>query len=360
MQQETGQPFFSIIMPVYNVEKYIERAIGSILDQTWKDWELIVVDDCTPDESGRIARELAGTDERIFVVRHEENKGLSAARNTGKALAGGKYIWFMDSDDYVDSDLLENVYRSVEKHPAKLVVFGLIEEYFQKNGEFGYSHEVKPKPGYFSKAEDLRKEIIYLEQETLYGYAWNKMYDLEYLKTLTLDYENVKLIEDILFNVKYCMDIDSMNLLDIAPYHYQKRLDDSLTNKFVPDYYKLHKQRIDRIYKQYQYWDACTEEVRGILGGLYARYILSALQRNCDPRAEMCMRKRVYWCKKVFQERLYQELIPWAKANDSRALTLTLFFMKRKCLSGCLLLGRVVYMIKNKLPMIYSKVKSER
>lgn len=354
------KPFFSIVMPTYNVEKYIGKAIESVQKQTFTDWELIVVDDCTPDKSAEIAEKFAEADKRIKVIHHEVNQGLSPARNSGEKAACGKYIWFMDSDDYVDDDLLEKVYRSLEKNPAKLVVFGLKEEYFDKDGNFGYSHMVCPKEGYYAEKEGLRKEIIYLEQATLYGYAWNKFYDLEYLRSIGIQYENVKLIEDILFNVKYCMDIDSMNTLDIAPYHYQKRLDNSLTNKFVPDYYELHKRRIELIYEQYCYWEMCTEEVKSILGALFARYILSALQRNCDERAEMTHAKRCQWCREVFGQKLFGILIPKAQAKDSRTLAAALVFLKRKNVRLCVALGRIIYIARNKLPLLYSKIKSGR
>lgn len=360
MESQKKRPFFSIVMPAYKVEKYIEKAIKSIRRQTFPDWELIVVDDCSPDESRRIADAYAKEDGRICVLRHEENRGLSAARNTGCNKASGKYVWFMDSDDYADDNLLETVYESLKKNPARLVVFGLQEEYYGRDGMFRYRHEVLPKEGYYKDKESLRKEIIGLEQATLYGYAWNKMYELKYLRTLNLEYEDVKLIEDILFNVKYCMDIDSMNTLAAAPYHYQKRLDNSLTNKFVPDYYKLHKKRIQMIYRQYCYWGLCTDEVKQILGSLYGRYLLSALQRNCDKRSHMNCFVRYQWCKRVVKQPIYEELIPYARSKESKTLAAALYIFRRGNVPVCMLMGRIVYICKEKLPTIYSKVKSGR
>lgn len=353
-------PFFSIVMPAYGVERYIERAINSIVEQTFSDWELIVVDDCTPDKSGEIAASIAQNDARIRVVRHEENRGLSAARNTGLKAASGKYIWFMDSDDYVERELLYIAHRSVLENPAQLIVFGLLEEYFDRKGAFSYSHEVKPKEGYFSDKESLRKEIIYLEQATLYGYAWNKLYDLEYLRSLNLKYEKVTLIEDIIFNIKFCMDIESMNLIPDALYHYQKRLDDSLTNKFVPDYYVLHKRRIEMLYEQYRYWDLCTDTVKEILGSLYVRYILSALQRNCDKRSKMTHTERYKWCRGLFGQELFNTLIPFAKTSESRSLKAAILILRRKNTMWCLAMGRMIYAVKGRLPMLYTKVKSGR
>ena len=360
MENQKRQPFFSIVMPAYEVENYIGKAMKSILRQTFPDWELIVVDDGSPDRSQEIAAAYAAKDGRICVLRHEGNQGLSAARNSGCRKACGKYIWFMDPDDHVDDDLLERVYESLKKNPARLVIFGLQEEYYGRDGTFRYRHEVLPEEKYFVDKESLRKEVIRLEQATLYGYAWNKMYELDYLRALSLEYEDVKLIEDLVFNVKYCMDTDSMNTLAIAPYHYQKRLDNSLTNKFVPDYYRLHRRRVQMIYRQYCYWGLCTDEVKQILGSLYGRYLLSALQRNCDHRSHRNVFARYQWCKRVVKQPLYEELIPFARSKDSRTLAAALYIFRRKNVPACLLLGRIVYLCKEKLPTVYSKVKSGR
>lgn len=95
----------SIIIPVYNVSKYIKRCLKSVLGQTWKDLEIILVDDCTPDDSMDIVRGILETSSRsdiVTILKHEKNRGLSAARNTGIRQATGNYLYFLDSDDYLD------------------------------------------------------------------------------------------------------------------------------------------------------------------------------------------------------------------------------------------------------------------
>lgn len=355
-----NRPFFSIVMPVYNVQAYIEKAIESVCAQTFKEWQLIIVDDCTPDKSIEIAETYACADERIRIVTHKENRGVGAARNSGQKEAAGEYIWFMDPDDYVDNDLLAYVYASLQKNRAQIVVFGHLEEYYDRAGAFGYTHKIVPEEHYFSAEAELRPYVITLEQETLYGYPWNKIYQLSYLREIHLEYEDVKLIEDIVFNINFCKDITSMNTLAIAPYHYAKRLESNLTNKFVPHYYKLHKRRVEMLFEQYNYWGICTKEIREVLGSLYARYILSTLQRNCDKRAHMNYRERYRQCEAIFSESLFCEIMPYAKAKNSRALSIFLRFLKQKRIRLCLCMGRAVHFISNRLPFLYSKVKSER
>lgn len=355
-----NKPFFSVVMPAYGVEKYLKKAVESIKNQTFEDWELIIVEDGSPDQTGELAEQLKETDDRISVIHHEENKGLSAARNTGMEAAKGEYIWFMDPDDYVDPDILEKVWESFQKNPAQLAVIGHIEEYYDSQGKLSYTHEVKPGLHYFKETSKLRSYIIYLERETIYGYAWNKFYSLKHIRENGLRYETVRLIEDIVFNVQFCMNIDRMNVLDITPYHYAKRMEGSLTTKFVPDYYPLHRRRISILYEQQKYWGTDTPKTCAILGSLYGRYILSALERNCDKRAGMHHRDRKQFCREVFTDELFQSLIPKARAKNSAALKLTLLCLNKQSVFLCTALGRGVHLVRGSLPMLYSKVKSKR
>ena len=321
------RPVFSVVMPTYGVEKYIEKAIRSVQAQTFENWELLVIDDCTCDQSAEIACEIAKTDSRIRIVHHEINQGLSAARNTGIQEAVGEYIWFMDPDDWVEPELMQAVAASLEKNRAEMVLFGLQEEYYAPDGHLQYSHPISPTEQYFTTQETLRKEFIRLEQQTLYGYAWNKFYNLDYLRSQNLWYTDVEM---------------------------------NLTNKFVENYYELHEWRIAMILNQYRSWKLDNENVRAILGGLYGRYILSALQRNCSKEANMSYRMRKKWCRNLFERPLFRELIPGAKAKDSFSLKIALRCLKWKQVGLCLVLGRGIYLVREKMPVLYSKVKAER
>ena len=121
----------SVIVPVYNVEKYLSRCVDSILNQTFTDFECILVDDGSPDNCGKICDEYAKKDKRVKVI-HKQNGGLSDARNTGLDIAGGEYIYFLDSDDYVEYNLLEKLNDTICVCNAEMIVFG----YKVENGGF--------------------------------------------------------------------------------------------------------------------------------------------------------------------------------------------------------------------------------
>lgn len=360
MEEQMKRPFFSIVMPMYNVDAYIGHAIRSIQEQSYGDLEIVVVDDCSTDNSAGVVERFMEADRRIRMIRHKENRGLSAARNTGILEAKGEYIWFMDPDDYVDPALLEKVKASLEENPAEVVLFGLVEEYYNRDGSLEYTHSIIPEAALFRGQEQLRKSVLRLEQQTLYGYAWNKIYKLDYIKNQNIFFEDVRLIEDIVFNISVFTGITGLNLLPFSPYHYAKRLGANLTNKFVPEYFELHRRRIELLYRQHAAWNLCTPGVCQTLGGLYGRYILSALERNCDRRANMSVSDRFFWCRELFSQELFEKLIPGAKAKDSRALGIALSVLKMKNPVLCMMMGRGIHIIRTGLPTLYSKTKSGR
>ena len=123
----------SIIMPVYKVEEYVGKAIESIQAQTMKEWEFLIVDDGTPDRSGEICDEYAAKDERIHVI-HKENGGAPSARNVAIDIAKGEYMYFMDSDDWAEPTMLEDMYNLAKRDNAQLVVAGFfIDTYYDKD-----------------------------------------------------------------------------------------------------------------------------------------------------------------------------------------------------------------------------------
>ncbi|MBO4712065.1 glycosyltransferase family 2 protein [bacterium] len=121
-----SNPKISIIIPVYNVEKYLRECLDSCVNQTLEDIEIICVDDASPDNSIKILEEYQAKDPRIKIFRHETNKNLGAARNTGLANATGEYIWFIDSDDYIDSKACQILYDAIKEFDVDMLCFSAL------------------------------------------------------------------------------------------------------------------------------------------------------------------------------------------------------------------------------------------
>lgn len=354
------KPFFSVVMPVYKVEKYLEQAVNSILAQTFGDYEVLLIDDCSPDHSPDICDRLAKADQRIQVIHLEKNGGVSHARNLGMDKAIGTYLFFMDSDDYIDDTLFASVWQSIQDNPAQIVFFGMTEERFSSSGQLLESMPVALPTRQFKDQSSLRDYMMQLEKSTLYGYACNKFYNLNYLRSLKIRYEEYALNEDILFNIAFCRDIDRMNVLDIPAYHYRKCMDDhSRTSQFVKAYFQLHVQKMQALWDQYNYWGMCTQQIRCDLAAIYTRYIMSALQRNCDPRSQMSLGKRKCWLKRLYEQKLFNELIPYGKPHNPVVRILHMCLKKHWTLLT-LILGRVIYIVKSKMPGVFNIVQKNR
>ena len=131
-------PMVTVVMPAYNCEKYIQRAIDSVLEQSMTDWELLIIDDCSTDHTPDIARHAAFADARIKVICQKENGGVSNARNTGIAHAAGEWIALLDSDDYWVSDKLEKQLQCAQEKGADIVYcsYGFVDEDGREYGRF--------------------------------------------------------------------------------------------------------------------------------------------------------------------------------------------------------------------------------
>ena len=198
----------SVIIPIYNVEKYLKECLDSVVNQTFKDIEIICVDDCGTDNSIQIAEEYAKKDERIKIIHHETNKGLAISRNTGMDNASGEYIFFLDSDDYILPNILEKLYENICTTQADIVLSRPIAFADDNNNKniIRRTEEMndwieKYKTGYYQICID---NYISLTNKILVT-AWGKLYKKDFLEKNHLRFIEKKVIhEDEGFWLKVC------------------------------------------------------------------------------------------------------------------------------------------------------------
>lgn len=347
-------PYISIIMPVYKSESYLKMSIESILCQTFTDFELLLVDDCSPDNSGAICDEYAEKDNRIKVLHLEKNGGAGNARNEAMKVVTGKYLCFIDADDYIDDNMLQKLAEAVADYPAKVVVFGLVEEYLTKEGEPLSSHAVCYYESKTLKTQqEVRNEILDLEAMDFYGYPCNKMYEVDYLKSTGAKFPKMKFNEDIIFNIDFFMDVDSCIILPIAPYHYLKR-SGSTTGSFIPTYYEDIMVKIDRLYDQFKYWNMLTDENLNFIAFRYVRYMFSALERNFDKRSNMTAKQRRNFLKKELASERYKKFEPYLYGNQYIGIMAKIY--KTKSVFLCLALAKTISLVKKYFPSVFRKI----
>jgi len=352
------RPFVSIVMPVYNAEKYLERAVESVIAQGERDWELVLVDDGSQDASPALCDYFSDGDERIRAVHLIRNGGLSDARNRGMEAAQGRYIMFMDSDDWIEENLLERLRSAAEQNHPDLIVWSVTEEYYGENEELKEQRPVCCENALYTDVRLLRLAGLDLERRSLLGYAWNKLYDRRLLEESGARFETVALIEDILFNLHVLEGVHTMQTMDCASYHYARRPSGSLTHRFIPDYYELSMRRIASLLTLYEGWGMKAEAVKA-LADIYARYVLSALQRNCDPRSGMNYRMRREFAKTMLASALYQEM-RGALFSGSGMAALPGRVLALHHAGACLLAGRAVYFAGARMKGLFHKLSMRR
>lgn len=234
-------PKISIIVPVYNVEKYLYRCIESILAQTFSDFELLLIDDGSYDSSGEICEEYALSDKRIKVL-HLTNGGVSNARNTGIKLAKGKYLMFCDSDDYVEADWCKNLYEYSIKDSKAFPISGI--KFIYNIGEFRRETILT-----FNKLEYISKDKYFeTYKKGLSGSLCCKIYDRNIVTQNSL-YFDTKLNrgEDLIFNLSYVDHISSFVTIPLVSYNYIHSNENSLMNIYRKDLF-------DCSVKEYNAW----------------------------------------------------------------------------------------------------------
>lgn len=361
MADSRTPPLFSVVMPVYGVERYIADAVADVLVQTYADFELIVVDDCAADRSVEVAESVAQGDPRMRIVHHARNCGLSAARNTGLCEARGTWVLFFDPDDRIDAHLLERVHEAIAADSADVILFGHADESFDAQGNRLSYTEIPLASGTFYAGAELGEEILTLEKQTNLGYAWNKAFRLDIIRNNDLHFEDgTVLIEDILFAIAYFKHVQKLSVVPDVLYVYKKRLNTNLTGRFYPNYFTLHRRRIRKIRDFVESCGALDDNAKATLGALYGRFVLSALEQNASRWSKMNRNGRIAWLKNLFEDDLFQELMPYAQADGSRALGMCLDLLRSKNIPALLALGRAIHIVRSRHTGLYMKVKSGR
>lgn len=214
-------PEISIIVPVYKVEKYLDTCVRSILAQTFTDFELILVDDGSPDQCGVLCDAYAVEDSRIVVI-HKENGGLSSARNAGIEAARGKYIGFVDSDDYIAPDMYSFLYENMKKEQADLSMCGLFDVYAGR--------EPKRLPKYYAVMGPEEAVEMVLKAEIVSVTAVNKLYKKEVFRNIR--FIEGKQAEDAFAAVDILMHCGRIVISSRQKYYYVHRRGSITTKRF--------------------------------------------------------------------------------------------------------------------------------
>lgn len=228
--EHIATPKISVIIPIYNVELYLRQCLDSIVNQTYRNLEIILIDDGSSDNCGKICDEYAEKDSRVIVI-HKENGGLSAARNDGLACATGKWISFIDSDDWCELNLYEQAVSQAEKIDSDIIIYSL----YRGSSKIG---------GRETRIQTFDKEFVTTDKTVLFqlqlaalsckyipfsktqpwtmGFPWDKLYKASLIFDNNLQFtEDVKAHEDVIFNLHAFQYANKVSFFNVPLYHFR-------------------------------------------------------------------------------------------------------------------------------------------
>lgn len=268
--------FFSVILPIYNVEKYLPACIESVLKQSFQDYELILVNDGSKDNSAKICDEYAKKDARIKVI-HKENGGLSDARNVGTAQASGTYIVYIDSDDFLTSDnFLQDIYQKIQETGSDIVLYKFSKFYddTQTLVKCTFSLDFANS---ITDSDELWYELV--RRDAYYGMAWIKAFRREFAASGALCFEKGLLGEDMDWYFGLVLQVKTVCAIDKSYIAYRQRsgsITNSLKLKNLTDFIYILEKWSKRIQNA-----NIGATKRAALQGALAKYYANLLITYC-------------------------------------------------------------------------------
>jgi glycosyltransferase involved in cell wall biosynthesis len=345
----------SVIVPAYNAEQVVENCVRSIMNQTMKEIEIIIVEDGSKDNTRRIVENLAQEDVRIQLILKDVNEGLSAGRNSAMQVAKGEYIGFVDADDWVESDWFETLYK--EGNQADLIVAGYLHDAMDESrNTVNVSRTVKMQQGEWTDKKCLVAQAANVDTAKMFAYTWNKLYKRTLIEEASLSFSKQVLIEDFIFNTYYWDMISSLKVVDFAGYHYIKASKDALTQKFLPDFLDIMNLRFQHIKSLLEKNEVYVGVEKAQLSNVHIKHAIAGVVRNCSPKGNYSWKEQLQRVRNLLRDEVSKEAMKYAKGSSKQEKCCN-FVFKTKSALLVLLLGKMIYMMQTKSKTAFDKMK---
>lgn len=293
----------SIILPVYNAEDYLEKCIQSILNQEYKNIELIIVNDGSTDNSDYVCRKFSKSDQRVRYYL-QENSGPSVARNKGIEIAAGEYVQFIDADDYLEINSIETLVTNIED--SDLVIAGYRNVYSENENK--KSINVQPsKTSLYPKETflDIFGDIL---EKQLFHYTWHKLYRTEIVKQIKF-LDEMKIGEDLIFNLDYMDIAENITLINEVVYNHIWYNQTSTTKAYHDNLFLTRKMMHERLASFLIRYDKFYGKNKKIIEELYANRIIACFSNINKDSSPLSYQERVNEIKLITDDKSVTNII---------------------------------------------------
>lgn len=349
-------PSISVIMPAYRVENYIERAVRSLTEQTFQDFELIIVDDGSPDSTGALADRLAAQDQRLRVI-HQENAGAPAARNRAMALATGRYFFFMDADDWAEKTMLAELFRVAEQHQLQAVIAGFYIDTYYDDERF--TRQILSQPSeIFASQADFRAAAYRLFDSNLLYPPWNKLFRADYLKAHDIQFP-LTFWDDFPFNLAVFSDIEHVGIIKTPYYHFIRARAESETARYRADMYAKREEEHRWMLDLYQHWHIDDSLSLEMIYRRYAERVIGCIENVANPA---CPDGYSQKCAAVRAMLNNPMLIQALSQAQPRSFMMKVLFASLKTRYAPLVLmeGQFISLVKRRCTRLFASLKARR
>lgn len=343
------RPLVSIIIPVYNVEDYLKSCLDSVINQSLNNIEIIVVNDASTDSSKEIIMDYCSKYKEIIFIDKVKNSGLSAARNTGLEVANGEYISFIDSDDWIESDMIEVMYNEAKKANADIALCEMMYEY----ESYQVYKNITVNKKYLNR-EQYIKELL-TQQHNIESFVMVKIYKRSLLLDNNIKFsEYIKYKEDIDFSIRLSFMVDKVVCIQKPFYHYIQRANSivhSFKEHYIDDMF-VYLQKIEQIIETYSLKKNLYNEFVSLVNREITHMMLFINISDCSKESKILYMDNIL--NHIFVSKYYKEIIPdYYYSNELKLLSKLISFSKYNACRSYYLINYFMLPLVN----IYRKFK---
>lgn len=342
----------SVIIPIYNMEKYISNSLENLMNQTFTEFEVILVNDGSTDNSEFLCDEFAKRDKRVQVI-HKKNEGAGYARNKGIEVATGKYLVFIDIDDILEVNMLEKMYYNIEKYNVDLVICN--HNSFKDDKKIKLIKNINENIK-VDGTDNCRKTYLNLLKESKIQTPWDKIYKSEIIKSNNLKFPNMKRCQDAAFNCLYFNYVNSYKIIKDSLYNYRENNMKLELLKFPKNYFEIILE-LDGVYNEsISSWGMLDKEAERYLANFLVNSVIQCIRFSFSPKWELSNRERKKYLKKIVENNRVINAIDIYVA-DSRYCNIIGRFIKRKQITRIILVTKVNIFFKLNMSNVFIFLK---